>query len=141
MKDQDSREEQRLDKWLWAARFFKTRQLAAEAIKGGKVQVEGQRAKPGRSVRAGTRLEIRKGGLSWQIQVLGIDRQRRPATEAARLYAEDEASRARRQELVRERRETGAPAQGFDGRPTKRDRRRIERFTGRDDRTTADAKG
>lgn len=121
--------EMRLDKWLWAARFFKTRQLAIEAINGGKVQVDGQRTKPSRSVRLGSRLEIHKGSLSWEIEVTGLNKQRRSATEAAGLYVEDEASRIRRQEVVRERRELGA--QPREGRPSKRDRRMIQRFTGR----------
>lgn len=121
--------EQRLDKWLWAARFFKTRQLAIEAVNGGKVRVNGQRAKPSRAIRPGTRLEIHKGGLSWEIEVVALDRQRRGAPEAAALYVEREESRLRRQELVRARRETGL-GQDRAGRPTKRDRRQIERFTG-----------
>ncbi|NEV63940.1 RNA-binding S4 domain-containing protein [Thiorhodococcus minor] len=131
MTDTASSAEIRLDKWLWAARFFKTRQLAIEAINGGKVQVDGQRAKPSRAVRPGSRLEIRKGSLSWEIEVLAVDKQRRSATEAAKLYVEDEASRLRRQELVRERRELGA--RPHEGRPTKRDRRMLQRFTSRSD--------
>ncbi|MBK1723168.1 RNA-binding S4 domain-containing protein [Thiocystis violacea] len=123
--------EMRLDKWLWAARFFKTRQLAIEAINGGKVQVDGQRAKPSRSIRPGSRLEIHKGSLSWTIEVLAINKQRRPATEAAGLYVEDEASREKRQEIARERRELGGQPQ--EGRPSKRDRRMIQRFTGRNE--------
>lgn len=121
-------EGQRLDKWLWAARFFKTRQLAAEAINGGKIQVEGQGAKPGRPIRTGARLIIHKDSLVWEIQVLALASQRRPAAEAALLYEEGEASRERRQALVRERRELGTLADR-PGRPTKRDRRQIERFT------------
>ncbi|QGU34002.1 RNA-binding S4 domain-containing protein [Thermochromatium tepidum ATCC 43061] len=119
----------RLDKWLWAARFFKTRQLAIEAINGGKVHVDGQRVKPSRLIRPGSRLEIHKDSLSWEIEVRAINTQRRPAAEAALLYAESEASRLRRQELVRERRELGVAAPDRKGRPTKRDRRRIQRFT------------
>jgi ribosome-associated heat shock protein Hsp15 len=122
---------QRLDKWLWAARFFKTRPLAVEAINGGKVQVDGQRVKPGRSVRPGTRLTIHKGELEWRIEVQGVSKQRRPAAEATLLYTEDEASRLKRQELVRERREAGHAPAPERGRPTKRDRRRIGDFTGR----------
>jgi ribosome-associated heat shock protein Hsp15 len=122
---------QRLDKWLWAARFFKTRPLAVEAINGGKVQVDGQRAKPGRPIAPGTRLLIHKGELEWSVEVKGLSKQRRPAGEAALLYDEDEASRLKRQELVRKRREEGLHAQLRRGRPTKRDRRRIGAFTGR----------
>jgi ribosome-associated heat shock protein Hsp15 len=122
---------QRLDKWLWAARFFKTRPLAVEAINGGKVQVDGQRVKPGRSVRPGNRLTIHKGELEWCIEVQGVSKQRRPAAEAALLYTEDEASRLKRQEIVRERREAGHAPGPERGRPTKRDRRRIGDFTGR----------
>jgi ribosome-associated heat shock protein Hsp15 len=122
---------QRLDKWLWAARFFKTRPLAVEAINGGKVQVDGQRVKPGRSIRPGARLIIHKGELEWTVQVKALARQRRPASEAALLYEEDEASHLKRQELVRERREAGTQAPTLRGRPTKRDRRRISTFTGR----------
>lgn len=126
-------EELRLDKWLWAARFFKTRQLAVEAINGGKIEVNGQRAKPGRTIRPGARLEIHKDSLIWEIEVLAINKQRRPASEAALLYREDEASRARREERLRERRDLGLGAGSADGRPTKRDRRQIQRFTGRDE--------
>jgi ribosome-associated heat shock protein Hsp15 len=122
---------QRLDKWLWAARFFKTRPLAVEAINGGKVQVDGQRVKPGRSIRPGTRLTIHKGELEWRIEVQALSKQRRPAAEAALLYTEDEASRVKRQEQVRERREAGHAPAPERGRPTKRDRRRIGEFTGR----------
>jgi len=125
---------QRLDKWLWAARFFKTRQLATEAINGGKVEVEGQRAKPGRTIRPGARILIHKDSLSWEIRVLALAAQRRPAVEAALLYEEEEASRLRRQELVRQRRELGVLADR-PGRPTKRDRRQIERFTDFSDAT------
>jgi ribosome-associated heat shock protein Hsp15 len=85
-----SRESLRLDKWLWAARFFKTRQLAVDAVKGGKVQVNGQRAKPGRAIEVGARIEIHKGGFSWDVEVLALSKQRRSASEAVLLYAEDE---------------------------------------------------
>jgi ribosome-associated heat shock protein Hsp15 len=118
----------RLDKWLWAARFYKTRQLAVEAINGGKIKVNGQRAKPGRSIDTGMRIEIQKDGLSWDIEVIALSKQRRSAREAALLYLEGEESRLRRQELVRQRRETGAGPGDAPGRPTKRDRRLIQRF-------------
>jgi len=125
--------ELRLDKWLWAARFFKTRQLAVAAITGGKVQVNGQRTKPGKTVQAGTRLIIHKGALEWDLVVESISRQRRPASESALFYMESEASRLRRQVLVRERRERGDPVRGARGRPNKRDRRMIQRFTRKSD--------
>ncbi|MCG6897062.1 MAG: RNA-binding S4 domain-containing protein [Thiocapsa sp.] len=118
----------RLDKWLWAARFFRTRQLAVEAISGGKVQVNGHRAKPGRAIGPGARILIRKGGLTWEVEVIALTKQRRSPSDAALLYLEDEASRVRRRELVRERRETGAETVEHAGRPTKRDRRLIQRF-------------
>lgn len=139
MKETTSTSELRLDKWLWAARFFKTRHLAVEAINGGKIQVNGQRAKPGRAIRPGARLEIHKGSLAWEIEVIAIDKQRRPATEAALLYTEDEASRLKRETFVRERRDIGVGPNGADGRPSKRDRRMIQQFTGRGETDQTDA--
>ena len=124
-------ETQRLDKWLWAARFFKTRALAVEAINGGKVQVDGQRVKPGRSIRPGSQLVIHKGSLEWRIQIKALAKQRRPASEAVLLYDENEESRLKRQEQTRERREAGMPAATLRGRPSKRDRRRLEDFIGK----------
>jgi ribosome-associated heat shock protein Hsp15 len=123
-----SPESVRLDKWLWAARFFKTRHLAVEAINGGKVKVKGIRAKPARAIAIGNRIEIQKGGLVWDIEVLGLSKQRRSASEAALLYSENEASLLKRQEILRERRDTGVGAGDASGRPTKRDRRLIQRF-------------
>lgn len=127
----DAAETQRLDKWLWAARFFKTRALAVEAINGGKVQVDGQRVKPGRSIRPGSRLVIHKGSLEWRLQVKALAKQRRPASEAVLLYDEDEESRLKRQEQARERREAGLQTPTLRGRPSKRDRRRLEDFIGK----------
>lgn len=129
MKDWESVDEAgvRLDKWLWAARFFKTRQLAIEAINGGKVHVDGQRAKPGKTLRIGARVSIQKGPLAWHVQVTAISKQRGPATTASLLYEESEESRVRRQELVRQRREGSVGSPGT--KPNKRDRRLIERFT------------
>lgn len=118
----------RLDKWLWAARFFKTRHLAVEAINGGKIKVNGLRPKPARGIDKGVHIEIQKGGLVWKIEVLRADKQRRSGAEAALMYVEDEASRLKRQEIVRERRDTGVGASDASGRPTKRDRRLIQRF-------------
>ncbi|MFM8445431.1 MAG: RNA-binding S4 domain-containing protein [Methylococcus sp.] len=121
-------ERMRLDKWLWAARFFKTRQLAIEAIKGGKVHVNGHRAKPGKDIGVGSHLTITKEPYAWDITVAALQSQRRPAAEAVLLYTETEESLARRQEEVtrrREERELGIPQ---EGRPNKRERRLIHRF-------------
>jgi ribosome-associated heat shock protein Hsp15 len=93
--------------------------------------VDGQRVKPGRSIRPGSRLTIHKGEYEWRIEVQALSKQRRPATEAALLYTEEEASRLKRQEQVRERREAGRAPAPERGRPTKRDRRRIAELTGR----------
>ena len=123
----------RLDKWLWAARFFKTRQLAVEAINGGKVHLNSQRTKPGKTVSAGSRLEIHKGSLSWEIEIRIIPKQRRPASEAIHFYEESEESRIRREEQVAERRlERSTAPQLHKGKPSKRDRRMIHRFTGKE---------
>jgi ribosome-associated heat shock protein Hsp15 len=118
----------RLDKWLWAARFFKTRQIAIDAINGGKVHLNGQRAKPGKLVRVGSRLRVHKGELEWDIEIKRISKQRRPASEAALLYEETEESRLRRQEKVHERREAGSLGPRPATKPNKRDRRRLQRL-------------
>jgi ribosome-associated heat shock protein Hsp15 len=122
----------RLDKWLWAARFFKTRQLAAEAINGGKVHLNGQRAKPGKELKVGSQLRIHKGSLEWDIIVKFLATQRRPAREAVSFYAETEASFLRRQELTRQLREQKAlEPHAIRGKLNKKDRRMIHRFTGK----------
>lgn len=119
----------RLDKWLWAVRFYKTRALAAEAVDGGKVHLNGQRTKPGKTVKIGSQLLIHKGDLSWEVEVLELPRQRGPASEARLAYEEGQASKDRRQALVAERRlqRQLAPVQP-SSRPNKRDRRLIHRF-------------
>ncbi len=123
----------RLDKWLWAARFFKTRQLAAEAINGGKVHLNGQRAKPGKEVKIGSHLRIHKGSLEWDILVKVLATQRRPASEAVTFYAESEESFVRRQQLTRQLREQKAlEPRPLRGKLNKKDRRMIHRFTGKD---------
>ena len=119
----------RLDKWLWCARFFKTRKLAAEAVEGGKVHLHGQRTKPGKEIRVGSRIEIRKEGVSWDIEVLVLPKQRRPASEARTFYAEDQASITRReQQQAAQRAVRLAPAPRTDSKPNKRDRRLLERM-------------
>ena len=116
----------RLDKWLWAARLFQTRALACAAVEGGQVRVNDERVKPARAVRPGDRLEIRRSGLVWELEVLGVDDHRGPARVAATLYHEDPACAAKRQAAIAERR--AAAAAGSPGRPTKRDRRALEDF-------------
>lgn len=120
----------RIDKWLWAARFYKTRSLAARAVEGGKVKLNGERAKPGKGVRPGDRLEVRSGELQWLVEVRAVSLRRGPASEAAKLYAEDEESSSRREHMLLMRRAGPHPAHDTHGRPTKRDRRMIRRFTG-----------
>jgi ribosome-associated heat shock protein Hsp15 len=123
----------RLDKWLWAARFFKTRSLAADAIGGGKVLVAGERVKPAKLLQAGDEVRLRLGPYEYVVIVRGVSERRGPATVAATLYEETTSSRDAREKLAEQLRM--APA-GFvfeeKGRPTKRDRREIERL--RDDR-------
>lgn len=119
----------RLDKWLWAARFFKTRQLAVEAINGGKVHLNGQRSKPGKAVDVGSRLRIHKGSLEWDITVEMLPSQRRPAREAVTFYSESDASRQRRENLQEQLRlQKAAMPLMTSSRPSKRDRRLIHRF-------------
>ncbi len=118
----------RLDKWLWAARFFKTRNLAAEAIKGGKVHVDGQRVKPSKEVGIGSRLEITKEPYTWEITIVALNNQRRPASEAALLYEESPESHQRRQQEVAHRRAEKAAMGHPLRRPDKKQRRQIHRF-------------
>lgn len=123
-------EPQRIDKWLWAARFFKTRSLAAAALGGGKVRVNGEPAKPSRALKVGDELAVRIGELEWVVEVRALSRQRGPAAQAASLYAEREGSRERRIAAIAQRKSQPHPAAGVKGRPTKKDRRLIHRFTG-----------
>ncbi|MBI5918532.1 MAG: RNA-binding S4 domain-containing protein [Nitrosomonadales bacterium] len=122
----DSQDKLRLDKWLWAARFFKTRSLAAEAIDSGKVTLNANRVKPAKSIAVGDWLDIRLGQYHFEIQVLALANKRGPAPEAQKLYRESEASRTQRAALAAQLKALPAPT--FKGRPTKRDRREIERF-------------
>jgi ribosome-associated heat shock protein Hsp15 len=125
-------ERARVDKWLWAARFFKTRGLATEAIQGGRVKVNEVRAKPAKEVRAGDQVEVRVGELTWVVVVEGIREKRGSAAQAAMLYTETSESRERRELFVAQRRLAPVPGVDGRGRPTKRDRRRIELLRGRD---------
>jgi ribosome-associated heat shock protein Hsp15 len=125
---QQPEQRMRLDKWLWAARFFKTRALATEAINGGKIHLNGQRAKPGKDISLGARLEISKDQYTWDITVKALNAQRRPASEAALLYEETAESLAKRQAEVERRRLEHEHGGQPDQRPDKKDRRLIHRF-------------
>jgi ribosome-associated heat shock protein Hsp15 len=124
-RDEDDDERRvRLDKWLWAARFFKTRALAADEIGHGRVSVNGQPAKPGRELRPGDTVVLRQGHLPRTVVVVALSLQRGPAAVAAGLYSETAESVAERERLVAQRR--SEPAQSIEqGRPTKRDRRQL----------------
>ena len=115
----------RLDIWLWAARFYKTRSLAKQAIETGKVDVAGQRAKSSRAVRVGDVLAITRGDDTYEIEVRGLSDQRGPAPAAQALYVESEASRARREAALAQRRAERAGYQAPQSRPDKRARRLI----------------
>lgn len=119
----------RLDKWLWAARFFKTRSLAIQAVDNGRVKLNGARVKPAHEIKTGDRLEIRAGEADWTLTVRGLSTQRGPAPIAQALYDEDPASQAHRQQQVSDRKLMDTPGVALRGRPTKRDRRHIHRFT------------
>ena len=123
-----STEPVRVDKWLWAARFFKTRSLAAEAVDGGKVQVNGERAKPAKQVRPGDEVRVRLGPYEHLLRVDATAERRGPATLAARLYTETEASRAARAKLHWQLTRAAPAIDPEKGRPTKRDRRDLDRF-------------
>jgi ribosome-associated heat shock protein Hsp15 len=118
----------RIDKWLWAARFFKTRSLAADAVAGGKVQVNGERVKPAKLLKGGDSLDIRIGHYIWQITVIATSERRGSATAAVNLYSESDQSRTQREEKIAllkiERQSNPYPG----GRPTKKQRRQIIRF-------------
>lgn len=118
----------RLDKWLWAARFFKTRSLAQHAIAGGRVKLNGDRIKPAHAVKPGDALAVRIEEIEWQVMVRGLSERRGPAPEAKTLYEENAASLAERQRLMDQRRWGAEPASQLKGRPTKRDRRLMEKF-------------
>lgn len=120
--------ELRIDKWLWAARFFKTRSLAADAVNGGKVEVNGVRAKPSRTIKAGDHLSVRRGLYEWTVTVKDIAKIRGPASKAALLYEETEDSVRRRQSTAARLELEHPPAFDAPGRPSKKDRRALERF-------------
>lgn len=128
MAEQDTAGRQRLDKWLWAARFFKTRSLAAAAVAAGHVRWNGQTAKPAREVSCDDEIEITLGEQRWTVRVRGLNPLRRPAPEARLLYEETAESQARRARAEELRRLAPVPGAGLKGRPTKRAGRLIRGF-------------
>ena len=121
-------EQQRLDKWLWAARFYKTRPLATEAVSGGKVHLNGERVKPSRNIKVGDQLIITRGQFEFHITVEGLNKNRRPAIEAQALYTESEASTVKRKELAQSLKILNANMPHTEKRPSKKQRRQIVRF-------------
>ena len=131
VSDKDIDAEIRLDKWLWAARFFKTRSLAADAVSGGKVEMNGDRAKPSRIVRASDKLTIRRGPYEWTVVVKDVSRSRGPAPRAQQLYEETIESASEREAAIAQMKLERSPKFDIPGRPSKKDRRAITRFTKR----------
>jgi len=120
----------RLDKWLWAARFFKTRSLAQDAVERGKVTVNGDKVKPARAVRVGDLLDIDNGSDRWEVDVMNLSEVRGPAPVARNLYEETDKGVQRRADEAERRRLYREPTADFKGRPTKRDRRQLGKFGG-----------
>ena len=118
----------RFDKWLWAARFYKTRSLCVQAIDAGQARVNAERAKPARNMRVGEAVSIRKSGIVCEVMVTALSDRRGNATDAAKLYIETEVSVAARVAALLARRATDLPQTRFPGRPTKRERRKLEDF-------------
>jgi len=118
----------RLDKWLWAARFFKTRSVAREAVSGGKVHLNGNRAKPGRTLNTGDELRIQRGEDEYTITIIELTIRRGPAAIARTLYEESEENRTRREQLAEERKLEHQKSAARVRRPDKRERRKIVRF-------------
>jgi ribosome-associated heat shock protein Hsp15 len=116
----------RIDKWLWAARFFKTRSLATDAVLGGHVQLNGARVKPSKDVRIGDDVEVRIGTVTWSVAVTGLSEKRGPATVARTLYAETAESAKTREEQALQRRLARPLGAELGERPTKQDRRRLD---------------
>ncbi len=129
MEPKTEQDKARIDKWLWAARFFKTRSLAVAALENGRVLVNGARVKPAKSVAVGDTLTIRLGPYTQVVEVLGLSGKRGPAPEAQKLYRETEESRAKRAALAQELK-AQQQYSVLKGRPTKKDRRDIEKVKG-----------
>ncbi|HTE13559.1 MAG TPA: RNA-binding S4 domain-containing protein [Burkholderiales bacterium] len=118
----------RIDKWLWAARFYKTRSLAQQAVEGGKIKLNGERVKPAKDARIGDRLDLNIATQDWTITVLALSDKRGPASVAQTLYEETQESRTRRAEQSALRKLVAEPSQQRQGRPTKRERRQLDRW-------------
>lgn len=118
----------RFDKWLWAARFYKTRSLAVQAIESGQARVGGERVKSARALHPGELVSVRKAGFVWEVEVLALSDRRGGAVDAAKLYRENEASIAAREALLEQKRAAQAASPQYPGRPTKRQRRKLEDF-------------
>ena len=118
----------RIDKWLWAARFYKTRSIASAAVEGGHVELNGERAKPAKQIRIGDELRVRINQFTHVVHVLALADRRGPAREAQLLYEETDASKAERARLAEQRRLAPVPAYEEGGRPTKRDRRDMSKI-------------
>ena len=127
MNTEDHSEKFRIDKWLCAARFFKTRSLAADAVECGKVHINETRVKPAKTVMVGDMITINIGQKQYIVEVLALSNKRGPASQAQKLYLETDASRERREAIAAQLKSQPQPF-FFKGRPTKRDRREIERF-------------
>jgi ribosome-associated heat shock protein Hsp15 len=128
----ENEDKTRVDKWLWAARFYKTRSLAAEAVAGGKVQVNGERVKRAKPLQVGDEIRIRQGPHEYQVIVRELSGQRGPSSRALELYQETAESRAAREALAVQLKTLHAAFVPDRGRPTKKDRREINRLKGRE---------
>jgi len=120
----------RFDKWLWAARFYKTRSLAARAVTTGHARIDGERVKPAHEVKAEQRVTVRRGGLVWDVVVTAVSDRRGSTAAAALLYAEVPESAAAREEEILRRKAAAAVAPRWPGRPTKRERRKLREVMG-----------
>jgi ribosome-associated heat shock protein Hsp15 len=120
-------EQVRIDKWLWAARFFKTRTLAASAVENGRVRIDGERVKPARNVHVGDQLQIDNGSTEWEVAVRALADKRGSAAIAQTLYEETEESIRKRQQKAEQRKLFHEPSMDIKGRPTKRDRRMLDK--------------
>jgi len=128
VKAEPSADRIRFDKWLWAARFYRTRGLAALAIDAGQARIDDARVKPAHAVRVGQRVQIRRNALTWNVEVMALSERRGGGADAQKLYREDATSVAERDTEIGRRKAVASTAPTSDGRPTKRDRRKLQEF-------------